>query len=133
MLARGSAWRPLHQRATSRRGRPSAPSLSFQIERLQIDRPRAGSQVRDDELAGSRRLGGRGSMDATALITGGTGGLGTAVTKRFLGGGWRVVVPWLVPAELDRVERHPRLELVEAALFDTAPVARCLQAAPSYR
>ncbi len=71
-------------------------------------------------------------MDATALITGGTGGLGAAVTKRFLSGGWRVVVPWFVPEELGRVERHPRLELVEADLFDPASVARCVQAATSY-
>ena len=72
-------------------------------------------------------------MDATALITGGTGGLGIAVTKRFLGGGWRVVVPWFVPEELGRVEQHPRLELIEADLFDPASAARCMRAATSYR
>ncbi|MCW2576984.1 MAG: hypothetical protein JWR66_3014, partial [Modestobacter sp.] len=32
-------------------------------------------------------------MAATAVITGGTGGLGRAVTARFLDAGWRVVVP----------------------------------------
>src|SRR6266581_5606756 len=72
-------------------------------------------------------------MDATALITGGTGGLGSAVTKRFLSGGWRVVVPWLVPEELGRVAQHPRLELIEADLFDPASVARCVLAATSDR
>jgi NAD(P)-dependent dehydrogenase (short-subunit alcohol dehydrogenase family) len=72
-------------------------------------------------------------MQATALITGGTGGLGSAVTKRFLSGGWRVVVPWFVPEELDRVAQHPRLELIEADLFDPASVARCVLAATSDR
>ncbi|WFE31794.1 SDR family NAD(P)-dependent oxidoreductase [Micromonospora sp. WMMD975] len=32
-------------------------------------------------------------VDRTVLVTGGTGGLGGAVTAAFLGGGWRVVVP----------------------------------------
>ena len=72
-------------------------------------------------------------MHPTALITGGTGGLGIAVMRRFLGGGWRVVVPWFVPEELGRVEQHPRLGLVEADLFDPASVARCTRAATSYR
>src|SRR6266702_2545840 len=74
-----------------------------------------------------------GAMQATALITGGTGGLGSAVTKRFLSGGWRVVVPWFVPEELGRVAQHPRLELIEADLFDPASVARCVLAATSDR
>lgn len=73
------------------------------------------------------------AMAATALITGGTGGLGVAVTKRFLRGGWRVVVPWKFTKELDRLERHPRLELVEADLFEAGPVARCLQTAAADR
>lgn len=67
-------------------------------------------------------------MDKTALITGGTGGLGTAVTGRLLGDGWRVVVPWIVEGELERVERRDGLELVKADLFDpdeaAAAVAR---------
>ncbi len=68
-------------------------------------------------------------MPATALITGGTGGLGVAVTDRFLRGGWRAVVPWKFDRELDRVDRHPRLALVEADLFEAAPVARCVEIA----
>ena len=32
-------------------------------------------------------------MPASALVTGGTGGLGAAVARAFLDGGWRVVVP----------------------------------------
>jgi NAD(P)-dependent dehydrogenase (short-subunit alcohol dehydrogenase family) len=56
---------------------------------------------------------------ATALVTGGTGGLGSAVTQRLLQAGWRVVVPWIVESELARLpSTHPRLELVEADLFD---------------
>jgi len=55
-------------------------------------------------------------------VTGGTGGLGAAVTGAFLEDGWRVVVPWVVEHELERVERHERLELVRADLFDPAAV-----------
>jgi NAD(P)-dependent dehydrogenase (short-subunit alcohol dehydrogenase family) len=61
-------------------------------------------------------------MDRTALVTGGTGGLGTAVVARLLADRWRVVVPWVAERELDRVERHPGLELVQADLFDPEAV-----------
>ena len=54
----------------------------------------------------------------TAIITGGTGGLGAAVVRRFLDDGWRVVVPWVSERELDRVQAHERLTLVQADLFD---------------
>jgi NAD(P)-dependent dehydrogenase (short-subunit alcohol dehydrogenase family) len=57
-------------------------------------------------------------MDRTAIITGGTGGLGSAVVARLLEDGWRVVVPWVAEAELERLEAHERLVLVEADLFD---------------
>ncbi|HYT26369.1 MAG TPA: SDR family NAD(P)-dependent oxidoreductase [Actinomycetota bacterium] len=57
-------------------------------------------------------------MDATALVTGGTGGLGAAVTAELLDSGWRVVVPWVEPSKLERVGRRDGLELVEADLFD---------------
>jgi NAD(P)-dependent dehydrogenase (short-subunit alcohol dehydrogenase family) len=56
-------------------------------------------------------------MDRTALVTGGTGGLGTAVVERLLADGWRVVVPWVAEHELERVEPRPGLELVHADLF----------------
>ena len=46
--------------------------------------------------------------DATVLVTGGTGGLGAAVTRAFLDDGWRVVVPWIVERELERVRPHDR-------------------------
>jgi NAD(P)-dependent dehydrogenase (short-subunit alcohol dehydrogenase family) len=57
-------------------------------------------------------------MTRTALITGGTGGLGSAVTRAFLETGWRVVVPWIVEAELERVEDHPNVHTRRADLFD---------------
>ncbi len=68
-------------------------------------------------------------MPGTALITGGTGGLGAAVTARFLDSGWRVVVPWLVEAELRRVVEHPRLELVRSDLFEPDSVSHCVDVA----
>ncbi len=59
-------------------------------------------------------------MASSALITGGTGGLGAAVTQAFLDGGWRVVVPVFDEAERDRLPRHERLVLEPADLFDRA-------------
>src|SRR3954453_12974454 len=57
-------------------------------------------------------------MDRTVIVTGGTGGLGAAVTRTMLDDGWRVVVPWFEERELTRVEEHDRLELVQADLTD---------------
>jgi NAD(P)-dependent dehydrogenase (short-subunit alcohol dehydrogenase family) len=72
--------------------------------------------------------------DSTVLVTGGTGGLGAAVTRAFLDDGWRVVVPWIAERELERVEPHDRLELVRADLFDPDAVAGAVAAAgPSLR
>lgn len=62
-------------------------------------------------------------MTQTVLVTGGTGGLGAAVTRRFLDAGWHVVVPWVAERELARVQEHERLTLVQADLFDPAAVA----------
>ena len=62
-------------------------------------------------------------MQQTAIITGGTGGLGAAVVARFIAGGWRVIVPWVNEAELERVERSDDLVLVQADLFDQGAVA----------
>lgn len=64
-----------------------------------------------------------------AIITGGTGGLGAAVVRRFLDDGWRVVAPWVHARELDRVEAHERLTLVEADLFDPVAAQGVAQAA----
>jgi NAD(P)-dependent dehydrogenase (short-subunit alcohol dehydrogenase family) len=70
----------------------------------------------------------------TALVTGGTGGLGSAVTRELLAGGWRVVVPWVRREELDRVEEDPQLELVEADLTEPSSAAGAVErAGPSLR
>lgn len=61
-------------------------------------------------------------MDSSAIVTGGTGGLGAAVVSRLLDGGWRVVVPWVVEQELERVQKRDGLELVQADLFDQRAV-----------
>jgi NAD(P)-dependent dehydrogenase (short-subunit alcohol dehydrogenase family) len=68
-------------------------------------------------------------MNSTALVTGGTGGLGSAVVARLLDDGWRVVVPWVVERELERVEERPNLELVKADLFDPEAVASVVSTA----
>jgi NAD(P)-dependent dehydrogenase (short-subunit alcohol dehydrogenase family) len=68
-------------------------------------------------------------MPKTALITGGTGGLGVAVTGRLLDDGWRVVVPWIVEGELERVDRRDGLTLVKADLFNAHQAADAVAAA----
>lgn len=57
-------------------------------------------------------------MSGSALVTGGTGGLGAAVTRAFLDGGWRVVVPVFDERERDRLLAHERLVLESADLAD---------------
>src|SRR4051794_1191166 len=57
-------------------------------------------------------------MAGSALITGGTGGLGAAVTQAFLDGGWRVVVPVFDERERERLTAHERLVLEPADLSD---------------
>jgi NAD(P)-dependent dehydrogenase (short-subunit alcohol dehydrogenase family) len=66
-------------------------------------------------------------MPKTALVTGGTGGLGTAVVARLLDDGWRVVVPWVVERELERVQSHARLHLIQADLSDADAVAAVVE------
>lgn len=68
-------------------------------------------------------------MEATAIVTGGTGGLGSAVVERLLSDGWRVVVPWIVPEELERLPPREGLELVEADLFEKQSAAQVVSAA----
>jgi len=63
------------------------------------------------------------------IVSGGTGGLGAAVTATLLEAGWRVVVPYVEERELERVERHPRLELIAADLFEAAAAADVVAAA----
>ena len=66
------------------------------------------------------------TVNRTVLVTGGTGGLGSAVTKHLLDTGWRVVVPWLVREELSRLSDHPNLHLVEANLSDESDLNEVL-------
>jgi len=68
-------------------------------------------------------------MAATAIVTGGTGGLGAAVVTRLLDDGWRVVVPWVVERELERVRQRDGLELVQADLFDASAVQSVVETA----
>jgi NAD(P)-dependent dehydrogenase (short-subunit alcohol dehydrogenase family) len=68
-------------------------------------------------------------MAASVIVTGGTGGLGHAVTERFLDDGWRVVVPWVAERELERVRRRDTLELIQADLFDEQSVASVVELA----
>jgi NAD(P)-dependent dehydrogenase (short-subunit alcohol dehydrogenase family) len=70
-------------------------------------------------------------MGRSVLVTGGTGGLGAAVTEAFLGAGWRVVVPWIVERELARVPSHDSLTLVQADLFDEESARSCCTTAAS--
>lgn len=70
-------------------------------------------------------------MGRSVLVTGGTGGLGAAVTSAFLDAGWRVVVPWIAERELARVPDHDGLTLVRADLFDVDSAQDCATAAAS--
>jgi NAD(P)-dependent dehydrogenase (short-subunit alcohol dehydrogenase family) len=68
-------------------------------------------------------------MNSSVVVSGGTGGLGSAVTRTLLAAGWRVVVPYVAERELERVEPHPQLELVAADLFDPHAAAAVVAAA----
>jgi NAD(P)-dependent dehydrogenase (short-subunit alcohol dehydrogenase family) len=66
---------------------------------------------------------------ATALVTGGTGGLGVAVVDELMAAGWRAVVPWIAERELERLPPRDGLTLVEADLSQSESVARVIDAA----
>jgi NAD(P)-dependent dehydrogenase (short-subunit alcohol dehydrogenase family) len=68
-------------------------------------------------------------MARSVVVTGGTGGLGAAVTRAFLDDGWDVVVPWLFERELERVQEHERLTLVRADLIEADAAAEVVAAA----
>lgn len=68
-------------------------------------------------------------MSRTALVTGGTGGLGVAVTTALRDHGWRVVVPWVMPGEVAHLTDTRDITLVEADLTDPDSVRGCVEAA----
>lgn len=68
-------------------------------------------------------------MNRTAIVTGGTGGLGTAVVDTLIEAGWHVVVPWVAEKELARLPERDGLTLVQADLFDPGKVAGVIAAA----
>jgi NAD(P)-dependent dehydrogenase (short-subunit alcohol dehydrogenase family) len=51
------------------------------------------------------------------------------VVTRLINDGWRVVVPWIVERELERVQQRDGLELVQADLFDHDAVANVVAVA----
>jgi len=69
------------------------------------------------------------AMARSIVISGGTGGLGSAVTTAMLDDGWEVVVPYVEARELERVSAHPNLTLIEADLFDEHAAAEVVAAA----
>jgi NAD(P)-dependent dehydrogenase (short-subunit alcohol dehydrogenase family) len=69
------------------------------------------------------------TSNATAIVTGGTGGLGAAVVARLLRDGWQVVVPWIAEDELQRLDADGALHLIQADLFEPDGVAAVLDAA----
>jgi NAD(P)-dependent dehydrogenase (short-subunit alcohol dehydrogenase family) len=69
-------------------------------------------------------------MQASLVISGGTGGLGSAVTAVMLQAGWHVVVPYVDDSELERVAPHPELELVKADLFDPVAATAVVEQTP---
>lgn len=69
------------------------------------------------------------STRRTVIVGGGTGALGRAVVAAFLEAGDRVVVPWIVAAEVDAMPRHERLSLVEADVAEPAGAERVIEQA----
>jgi NAD(P)-dependent dehydrogenase (short-subunit alcohol dehydrogenase family) len=68
-------------------------------------------------------------MSDTAIVTGGTGGLGVAVVEALLARGTRVVVPWIAERELERLPERDGLELIRADLFDEAAAREVVERA----
>jgi len=73
----------------------------------------------------------------SVVISGGTGALGRALVRRFLEGGDRVVVPWIMKRELEALEaeegealRRGRIAVVEADVAEEAGARRVADIAP---
>lgn len=69
-------------------------------------------------------------MTSTVLVTGGTGAIGVAVTKRLLSDGHRVAATWLhgtEPTELSSEVEGSGLMLVRADVTDPASIAEALK------
>jgi NAD(P)-dependent dehydrogenase (short-subunit alcohol dehydrogenase family) len=77
--------------------------------------------------AGGGRLRGNIHDMPTALITGGTGGLGVSVVEAFIDAGWRAVVPYIVEGEQERLPEAA--EAVKADLVDPDDVGRAVRVA----
>jgi NAD(P)-dependent dehydrogenase (short-subunit alcohol dehydrogenase family) len=80
------------------------------------------------------------AMDSgrSVVISGGTGALGRALVRRFLDGGDRVVVPWIMKRELEALEaeegdalRRGRIVIVEADVAEETGARLVAEAAPS--
>ena len=82
--------------------------------------------VRNARPGGGRLHGNIHDMP-TALITGGTGGLGVSVVEAFLAAGWRVVVTYIVEGEQERLP--DAAEAVYADLVDPDDVGRAVRVA----
>jgi NAD(P)-dependent dehydrogenase (short-subunit alcohol dehydrogenase family) len=71
-------------------------------------------------------------MSHTVLVTGGTGGLGVAVTTTLRDQGWQVLVPWRQESELARLGDDTKgITLIQADLTDPDSVRDCVAAAGS--
>ena len=72
-------------------------------------------------------------MARVALVTGGSGALGQAITRRFLADGGVVCVPWIVESERDRLDAsvdaaaRPRLMLERCDVGDDAAMTALAQ------
>jgi NAD(P)-dependent dehydrogenase (short-subunit alcohol dehydrogenase family) len=76
---------------------------------------------------GGGRLHGNIPGMPTALITGGTGGLGVSVVEAFKAAGWRVVVTYIVEGDQERLPDS--VEAVYADLSDPDDVGRAMRVA----
>jgi NAD(P)-dependent dehydrogenase (short-subunit alcohol dehydrogenase family) len=77
--------------------------------------------------AGGGRLRGNIHDMPTALITGGTGGLGVSVVEAFVDAGWRAVVTYIIEGEQERLPSAA--EAVKADLADPDDVGRAVRVA----